>query len=405
MERIVYIPWLHMHQPLVWKNEKLISNLQKMIESKNWNEKWNGLLIARAYKNPAKYVYELSSLGYKPKIMLDFSGILLESLNELSQNGFFDNLFVYKERIGNIIELYRRVLNEFPDSIEFAGSAYSHCYFPATPIKDWELQIKEWRNVFKKIFGLKILRRVKGFWLPEMGVPPEIDRQKELIKIVSKYYDWIILPIQSIKGYRQIPYEKVLQISFKPWIWQIDKEKIKVVFSLPKTFIDQQAGCDLKCLTERFEKAFEVWKEDKPALLIPTGDGENGNVMMNEFFPQTFLPFFKRGYPKVSSYLISEFLEKFYKKIDQKIEISSVGGSWIDHHEQWLVGSKRLEIIKEIEKISSIYHSLKNKSEELKKLLLIAETSCYVYWNIDYWFNQGKKAIQKFLSLIKKLNI
>ena len=174
MERIVYIPWLHMHQPLVWKNEKLISNLQKMIESKNWNEKWNGLLIARAYKNPAKYVYELSSLGYKPKIMLDFSGILLESLNELSQNGFFDNLFVYKERIGNIIELYRRVLNEFPDSIEFAGSAYSHCYFPATPIKDWELQIKEWRNVFKKIFGLKILRRVKGFWLPEMGVPPEI---------------------------------------------------------------------------------------------------------------------------------------------------------------------------------------------------------------------------------------
>ena len=185
----------------------------------------------------------------------------------------------------------------------------------------------------------------------------------------------------------------------------IDNKKIKVVFSLPKTFIDQQAGCDLKCLTERFEKAFEVWKEDKPALLIPTGDGENGNVMMNEFFPQTFLPFFKRGYPKVSSYLISEFLEKFYKKIDQKIEISSVGGSWIDHHEQWLVGSKRLEIIKEIEKISSIYHSLKNKSEELKKLLLIAETSCYVYWNIDYWFNQGKKAIQKFLSLIKKLNI
>ena len=188
-------------------------------------------------------------------------------------------------------------------------------------------------------------------------------------------------------------------------IFQIDNKKIKVVFSLPKTFIDQQAGCDLKCLTERFEKAFEVWKEDKPALLIPTGDGENGNVMMNEFFPQTFLPFFKRGYPKVSSYLISEFLEKFYKKIDQKIEISSVGGSWIDHHEQWLVGSKRLEIIKEIEKISSIYHSLKNKSEELKKLLLIAETSCYVYWNIDYWFNQGKKAIQKFLSLIKKLNI
>jgi len=31
---------------------------------------------------------------------------------------------------------------------------------------------------------------------------------------------------------------------------------------------------------------------------------------------------------------------------------------------------------------------------EAKRAFLIAETSCYVYWGTDFWFDQGEKAIE-----------
>jgi hypothetical protein len=77
-----WIPWLHMHQPLVFVDDKLESNLKKMLLSKDSKESWDAKLIARAYKNPETYVEKLAK--FDPKIVLDFSGILLESLNQLS---------------------------------------------------------------------------------------------------------------------------------------------------------------------------------------------------------------------------------------------------------------------------------------------------------------------------------
>ena len=139
-----WAPWLHMHQPLVFIDDKLESNLKKMLLSKDSKESWDAKLIARAYKNPATYVEKLAK--FDPKIVLDFSGILLESLNQLSD--LLENVYVGEENIGNITEYYKRVLRKYPNAIEFAGSAYSHCYFPITPERDWKWQIEEWQNVF-----------------------------------------------------------------------------------------------------------------------------------------------------------------------------------------------------------------------------------------------------------------
>ncbi|MEM5883151.1 MAG: glycoside hydrolase, partial [Candidatus Aenigmatarchaeota archaeon] len=173
MSLAVYVPWLHMHQPLIWfktnEEEKLISNLEKMLLSQDARESWDAKLIARAYKNPAKYFKQLREEGYRPRIILDFSGILLESLEELGKRGVLDKVEVEGEKIEDIIEIYKEVLNF--DGIEMAGSAYSHCYFPAIPEEDWNLQVEEWKRTFGRIFGKKILERVKGFWLPELGLP------------------------------------------------------------------------------------------------------------------------------------------------------------------------------------------------------------------------------------------
>lgn len=403
-----------MHQPLVWANSNPVSNLQKMLHSKDHMERWDAKLIARAYKNPAKYVKKLKKGGYKPRIMVDYSGILLESLRELSKKKFFTGIKVDGKRIGNIIKSLKKVLNKHPDCIEFAGTAYSHCYFPATPEEDWIYQLEEWRKVFRKLFGKNSLERVKGFWLPEMGVPGFEDKLSKLIKtILEAGYEWIILPLQAVEGYEQLSLEKRIQAVCQPHLLKVRNQSIPIIFRTPTYFIDQQSGCDADELYGKGRKAGKIFAKisNKPALIVPAGDGENGNVMMNEFFPQTFVPFFKNKIDnKVSSMLVTEFLHSYYAKNGKitpksKIRLKTLGASWIGSHGSWIEGTRRLKMIKKVERLSKEFSEkkkiLKGESlEEAKKALLIAETSCYVYWDIDFWFEQGEKAL---LFAYKKL--
>jgi hypothetical protein len=397
-----WVPWLHMHQPLVFIDDKLESNLKKMLLSKDSKESWDAKLIARAYKNPATYVEKLAK--FDPKVVLDFSGVLLESLNQLS--GLLENVYVGEEKIGNIIEAYKIVLRNYPNAIEFAGSAYSHCYFPVTPERDWKWQIEEWRNVFSSIFGESNLKRVKGFWLPEMGVPSYGDKLARLIKILRDFgYEWLILPLFSVKDYHKLTHEQKISLIVKPHKLRVDNQEIVVFFSSPYYFIDQQAGASASYIYDQCIKTFKFSK-DKPALIITASDGENGNVMMNEFFPQTFTEFHtKVKDEKVSSILISDFLEEFYKgeKLDE-VELSLLGASWVGGHERWIWGEKRTEIARKIDEISKIVNEKVNEKnfKDILRLLLISETSCYVYWGTDYWFSQGEKVLNLLKDKIEE---
>ncbi|MBU5688580.1 MAG: glycoside hydrolase [Candidatus Aenigmarchaeota archaeon] len=405
--KAVYVPWLHMHQPMVWHNGKLMSNLQKMLLASDSKESWEAKLMARAYKNPAKYVLELSKKGFKPKIMLDFSGILLEALADMKE--MLEKTEVNGEVIGDIISLYKEVMDKYPNAIEFAGTAYSHCYFPAIPEDDWSLQIEEWKNVFAELFGQKHLKKVKGFWLPEMGVPSK-DKLGKLIEVLKDNgYEWMILPIEALKGERQLGFEQRIMITSQPHFIEADGEKFPVIFRVKYDFIDQQAGCDANGIYQKALMAAKIfsYKSSKPALVVPASDGENGNVMMNEFFPNTFVPFFSKKYEDVGSMTITEFLKKYYSnkgKImpDGSVELSFEGSSWLGSHENWLGGDKRIEMKKKVDELSKDFHKIKKPTEKMKKFLLMAETSCYVYWNMDYWFDQGEEMILNAKKIFKK---
>ena len=413
---IVYVPWLHMHQPLVWINEKLVSNLYRMLIFEDSKVAWDAKLIARAYKNPAKYVKILSEEGFNPKIMLDYSGILLESLEELGKSGVLDKVEIKGEKVGKIIELFKKVLRKFPQAIEFAGTAYSHCYFPVTPEEDWVLQIEEWRKTFKRIFGSKNLKKVRGFWFPEMGIPGYEDKLDKLIKIVSEYYEWCILPLQALEGYENLSYEKRIQFVCKPHLLKTRNYSIPIIFGAPYYLIDQQAGCEAGLLVKKLIEAGKIFEKisDKPALVVPVSDGENGNVMMNEFFPKTFVPFFKGKHEGISSLTVTEFLHTYYEKNgkivpDSEIKVKAIGASWVNHHRFWVEGTKRGKLIEEVRKASKKFWEIKDelkkeKCEELKKILLIAETSCYLYWGVDFWIEQGEKSLKEFLEKLKNLS-
>ena len=402
--KTIYVPWLHMHQPLIWwkigKKERLISNLEKMLLV----NQWNGKLIARAYKNPAKYVLSLKEEGYEPRIMLDFSGILLEALDEIGKK--LNKTYVNGEKIGNIVKLYKRVLKKYPEAIEFAGSAYSHCYFPVVPIEDYELQINEWKKVFKRLFGQKALKRIKGFWLPEMGIPGDEDRVYTLIKFLKDSgYEWIILPTEALKEEKKLTYEQRIQLTSEPHTLKVRDESIIVILKVRYDFLDQQAGCDADCVYEKCLEAARIHSKNSPALVVPASDGENGNVMMNEFFPQTFVPFFKKKVNKnVESMCVSEFLENFYKDKElSRIKLKKTGGSWMGGHENWIEGRKRVILNRRIQELSKEFHNLSKKNEKIKRIVLIAETSCYTYWNTSFWFLQGEKTVEYAYKLMKSL--
>ncbi|MEM5791044.1 MAG: glycoside hydrolase [Candidatus Aenigmatarchaeota archaeon] len=417
--KVFYVPWLHMHQPLIFLGNELKSNLEKMIISKDSKEAWDGKLIARAYKNPATYIKKLADQGLNPKIMLDYSGILLESLEELGNRNFFD-FEISGEKVGNIIEAFKKILRKYPDCIEFAATAYSHCYFPATPQEDWKLQIEEWKNVFSRIFGKKILEKVKGFWLPELGVPGFGDKLKFLIKVLKEEnIEWLFLPLQAVENYEQLSYEERIKIACMPHLLEVEGETIPVVFRAPHYFIDQQAGCLPEKILEKIKEVERIFsKYNKPPIIIPASDGENGNVMMNEFFPLTFEPLFKNFSEEFSSLTITEFLHKFYEKNgeikpESKIKLKLLGASWINGHKLWLEGLRRIEMVKKIEILSKEFHEVEEKIlenfgeveeiREARKLLLISETSCYVYWNVDFWFEQGEKVMEILRGKINNL--
>jgi len=411
----VYVPWLHMHQPFIWKGESLIGNIEKMLESDDQKESWEAKAMLRAYKNPAKYVELLRKNNFKAKIMLDFSGILLENLEKIKHK--LKRLEINGEFIGDIIKFYKEVMEKYPGSIEFAGTAYSHCYFPVTPKTDWEYQVQAWRETFEKLFGKKFLNDVKGFWLPEMGVPGR-DIEK-LIKVLKEFgYEWIILPIEAIKDEKKMSFEERIIKTSQPHIIKSGDESITAIFRVRYDFIDQQAGCDANGVYEKSILASQIFSKvsDKPALVVPASDGENGNVIMNEFFPSTFERFFKEKIDEnVSSMTITEFLREFYPRVDSQVELAEEGSSWIGSHKNWQEGDERLKINSNISKLSERFRVIteriqgvsdKNiieKYKQVKKFLLITETSCYTYWGTDFWFNQAYISIKKLESLMEEL--
>lgn len=436
--KAIYVPWLHMHQPLIWfvypnrilnpkkwGEESLVGNLEKMLYEGNYDAQ----KMAMAYANPAKFTTKLREEGFDPKIMLDFSGTLLESLERLSQSNDFNNMYVHvdmkgsDEQLGNIIEQYKAALAKYPDAIEFTGTGYYHPYFPAIPREDWPAQMSRWREKFKSLFGEQALSKVKGFWLPEMGIPGNEEDLFLLIRNIKKAgYKWLILPAVENPG--ACPLESAdgtwnrFTLFNEPHTLSAtfggETESITVVVREPG--IDQQSGCGAGGV---YDKANWIIREREnmkaklsPALLVPTSDGENGNVMMNQFFFDAFTPFYTRFVDsKINSLCVSDYLETMLKKlvgsvkwdkaseVFSPIRIKRKGGSWIGGHQQWLEGDRRLAIKKKIDALSARLHKLDSKKgpaeyREAEDAVLNSETSCYVYWGSDFWFDQGEVSIK-----------
>ena len=393
----VFVPWLHFHQPPIWVEETLTGNLEKMLNGpENSEERWNAQWFAQAYKNPARYIEILQKEGHSPRIMVDYSGVLLEELNKLS-TGLFNHIYVDGEAIGNVIELWRYILNEYPDSVEFAGTAYSHCYFPATPERDHEAQIMQWRKVFADLFGEKALTKVRGFWPPEMGMTGDPAEALRFIRLLKKCgYEWLILPRSAIEHPENWSVPALEnRVHWLTVEYQGETEQILCVIRDTDMGIRQQSGQNVDgCINDIRYRGKELQSEKIPPLIVPTSDGENGNVMMFEYFRNSYAPLFRnsQSWQDIAFMNVSEYIDKYLPKVaTTEVRLKPTGGSWIGGHQSWNEGDRRQQVLAAIEQLSQTYA---NKAEKDKMPMLLCETSCYVYWNSEFWFQQADRCIE-----------
>ncbi len=410
-----FVPWLHMHQPPIVvetdSNSVILGNLEKMLDGpQNSEESWNAQWYALAYKNPARFAKLLKSEGYEPRMMVDYSGVLLEEMAKLSANGKFEHLDVGGEKLGDVIGLWREVLEEYPETIEFAGTAYSHCYFPATPERDAEAQIMEWRRVFAELFGEKALSRVRGFWLPEMGMTGDAAEALRFIRLLKKCgYEWLILPnaaLERPEGWSTPELEnRVHRLVVES---EGESEEILCVVRDTDMGIRQQSGQNAEGCINDIRYRGQVLREAGskiPPLVVPTSDGENGNVMMFEYFKNSFAPLFRDRHPEIEFMTVSEYIDAYVAGgVLTEVRLKPTGGSWIGGHQSWEEGDLRQRVLVAVEQLSRDYAEIEaagKLSPEQKRALLLCETSCFVYWGSDFWAQQADKFIGRAREAIR----
>jgi len=433
---------LHMHQPLIpaggpnFATADIIGNLQYMMEHQHIKDNHNAPAFARCYSRIADFVKDLLDAGHHPRVMLDYSGNLLYGLRQMDR--------------GDILENLKKVTLEEPYThcIEWLGTMWSHAVAPSTPPPDIKLHVRAWQQHFAAIFGWEALSRVKGFSPPEMHLPIHPDVCYEYIKTLKECgFLWLMVQehtVESMDGKRvrhpHIPHLLVAKNSRGEEVSMISLVKTKGSDS--KLVGHMQPYAEAKGL-QRQKLAEKVI----PPFVFQIADGENGNVMMNEF-PRAF----KKAFHEIKasgtiSLCGSEYLElleaegvdieksapqiqpigqkKIWDRIDSlnpeavKKAITDLEkenprfhldmGSWTNKR-SWVKGYGN--VLGPIEKLSALFHQKIDHNPAVNKqsavyqkalfYLLISQTSCYRYWGQGKWTDYAKEICRRGSQLLEK---
>jgi len=435
---------LHMHQPTIpaGANGELIGNLQHMFEHPDDGDNHNAGAFAWCYSRMGDWIPELVNNGCNPRIMLDYSGNLLWSFQQMQRHDILDNL--------------KKITcdEQYQPYVEWLGTMWSHAVIPSTPIPDIKLHIQAWQQYFAAIFGYDALARVKGFSPPEMHLPNNPDTLYEYIKALKECgYRWLLVQEHSVErldgsGLHQddkyIPNRLVARNS---------KGETISMTALIKT-----QGSDTK-LVAQMQPYHEAKGRDRQTIgnvSVPScgsqiADGENGGVMMNEY-ARDFQPVWYelQNNQNVVGFNGTEYIELIeaagvnpedyptcqavgQHKIWQQVDPASAtpekvsqaiadlqrtdhqfhmdGASWTDDL-SWVKGYEN--VLEPMNQLSAMFHQkydakveenpeitqTKEYQEALLYVLLV-ETSCFRYWGQGTWTDYARELFRRGEALLK----
>lgn len=431
---------LHMQQPLIpaggddLQTADIISNLQYMMEHPGIGDNHNASVFHSCYKRMGEFIPQLVGEGKEPRVMLDYSGVLLHGLRHMGLNDVIDEL--------------KKITLEpaLRSKTEWLGCTWGHAVAPSTPVQDFRLHVRAWQHHFASIFGIDAVTRVRGFSPAEMALPNHPDVAYEFVKTLKDAgFQWVLVQEHSVEqagtGHglerKHLPHRLVCTNS---------KGETASIIAIIKT-----QGSDTK-LVAQMQPWYEADSLDRwelagksvPPLVTQIADGENGGVMMNEFPPKYMdvvgqasgsqvplmnateylehlmamgiseedLPviqpifqamLFSEFKPGQGDEKLSEAIEKC-KQQDHRFHMD--GGSWTNNL-SWIQGYEN--VVGPMEKASSHFNEkvlkagiASNDPRYRNALfhLLSSQTSCYRYWGQGLWTDYGREICRRVEAII-----
>lgn len=416
---------LHMQQPLIpaggdeLQTAALISNLEYMLEHPGIGDNHNASVFRQCYRRMADYVPQLVGEGKEPRVMLEYSGVLLEGLERMGAQDVLDSL--------KTLACDRHV--------EWLGCPWGHAVAPSTPVQDYRLHVKAWQHHFASLFGLEALSRVRGFSPAEMALPNHPDVAYEFVKTLTDCgYWWVLVQEHTVEGlgFPHLPHRLVCTNSRGETASMV--ALVKTQGSDTKLVAQMQPYYEAKGLAP-----VELAGRPVPPLVTQIADGENGGVMMNEF-PPKYLEVMREcsgsATPAVNG---TEYLEHlwslgvrekdlpvvrplFHSRIWSRMtpgdgperlaavleELSSEdgrfhveGGSWTSDI-SWVRGYDTL--LGPMERVSSLFHEKvlkpgcatdEHRYRNALLHLLTSQTSCFRYWGEGTWTDYGREICRR----------
>jgi hypothetical protein len=420
---------LHMHQPLIpagsadLRTAEIISNLKYMMDNQQIGDNHNAPVFAWCYKRMGEFIPQLIHEGKQPRVMLDYSGVLIYGLLQMGLHDVIDSL---KTITCNA---------QYRHAVEWLGCPWGHAVAPSTPVQDYRLHVKAWQHHFAAVFGLEALGRVRGFSPAEMALPNHPDVAYEFVKTLKECgYQWVLVQEHTVEqpenGWgperKHLPHRLVCQNSKGDSISII--AIIKTQGSDTKLIGQMQPYYEAKGLDR-----WEIAGKQIPPLVTQISDGENGGVMMNEF-PQKYFEVMRECSGSDTPIMnVTEYLERLFaagvreqdlpiiqpilqkriwdrfgpgagpEKLTQLIEelkkeddrFHMDGGSWTNNI-SWVRGYEN--VLDPMERISSLFHekvlkpdipTTEDRYRNALFHLMTSQTSCYRYWGQSLWTDYG----------------
>jgi hypothetical protein len=430
---------LHMHQPLIpagggdLRTAALISNLQHMMDNQGIGDNHNAPVFLWCYRRMGEFIPQLIHEVLRPRVMLDYSGVLLHGLCRMGAADVIDAL---------------RVLTRDPrhrDAVEWLGCPWGHAVAPSTPVQDYRLHVRAWQHHFAALFGGDAIARVRGFSPSEMALPNHPDVAYEFVKTLRDCgYWWVLVQEHTVErpdgqgpAARHLPHLLACTNSTGETASII--AVIKTQGSDTKLVAQMQPYYEAKGLSRR-----ELAGHSVPPLVIQIADGENGGVMMNEFPPKYFQVMREPSGSSTPIMNVGEYLDQLFatgvteadlpvaqpilqhriwermspgegpgrlravveelRREDGRFHME--GGSWTNNI-SWVRGYDRVLI--PMERASALFservlaRGVRSDDPRYRNALfhlLAAETSCYRYWGEGRWTDYGAEISRRATEII-----
>jgi Glycosyl hydrolase family 57 len=430
---------LHMHQPLIpaggsdLRSAAIVSNLQWMLEHPDIGDNHNAAAFRWCYQRMGELVPQLLAEGFEPRVMLEYSGTLLEGLRRMGA--------------GDVLEALERLTRDpsVRHAVEWLGCPWGHAVAPSTPVQDYRLHVRAWQHHFAAIFGLEALGRVRGFSPSEMALPNHPDVAYEFVKTLNDCgYQWLLVQEHTV----ELPDGRPLERPHLPHrlVCTSSRGDTAEIVAVVKT-----QGSDTKLVAQMqpYDEAkglsrTELAGRRVPPLVTQIADGENGGVMMNEF-PPKYLEVVRECSGTPTPMLnVTEYLEQLFASGVQPADLPTVqplfqhriwqqmapgdgpgrlaevvnqlrtdddrfhmeGGSWTSDL-SWVRGYD--DVLIPMDKASSLFHErvlargVASDDPAYRNALfhlLTAETSCFRYWGQGIWTDYGTELSRRTAEIV-----